>query len=126
MVADTVLSESVIGLILLPIAGNVAEHVTALSVATKNKMDLAIGVSVGSSIQITLFVTPLVVIIGWILGKDMTLYFSIFETIAMVASAFLVVVLILNGRTNYFEGSLLCACYVMVGAGACLLPDSSA
>jgi hypothetical protein len=62
---DPGLSEAFIGLILLPLVGNAAEHVTAVSVAWKNKMDLAIGVAVGSSIQIALFVTPLVVIVGW-------------------------------------------------------------
>jgi Ca2+:H+ antiporter len=78
-------------------------------------MDLALGVSVGSSIQIALFVTPVVVIAGWIMGKDMTMYFSIFETATMVSSALVVIVLILNGRTNYFEGSILCACYALIG-----------
>jgi Ca2+:H+ antiporter len=97
MVAHSPLSEPFIGLIILPIAGNVAEHITAMTVAAKNKMDLAIGVSVGSSIQIALFVTPLVVIVGWILDRDMTLYFSLFETVKLVATAFLVNFLILNG-----------------------------
>ena len=114
MVADTPLSEAFIGLIILPIAGNAAEHITAMTVASKNKMDLAIGVSVGSSIQIALCVTPAVVLLGWVMGKDMSLYFSLFETVTLVAAAGVVVVVILNGRTNYLEGWLLCACYVMV------------
>jgi Ca2+/H+ antiporter len=114
MVADTPLSEAFIGLIILPIAGNAAEHITAMTVASKNKMDLAIGVSVGSSIQIALCVTPAVVLLGWGMGKDMSLYFSLFETVTLVAAAGVVVVVILNGRTNYLEGWLLCACYIMV------------
>jgi Ca2+/H+ antiporter len=114
MVADTPLSEAFIGLIILPIAGNAAEHITAMTVASKNKMDLAIGVSVGSSIQIALCVTPAVVLLGWGMGKDMSLHFSLFETVTLVAAAGVVVVVILNGRTNYLEGWLLCACYVMV------------
>jgi Ca2+/H+ antiporter len=114
MVADTPLSEAFIGLIILPIAGNAAEHITAMTVASKNKMDLAIGVSVGSSIQIALCVTPAVVLLGWGMGKDMSLYFSLFETVTLVAAVGVVVVVILNGRTNYLEGWLLCACYFMV------------
>ncbi len=71
------LSEAFIGLILLPIVGNAAEHVTAVTVAIKNKMDLAIGVALGSSIQIAIFVTPLVVILGWIMNKEMSLFFTL-------------------------------------------------
>jgi Ca2+:H+ antiporter len=115
MVADTPLSEAFIGLIILPIAGNAAEHITAMTVASKNKMDLAIGVSVGSSIQIALCVTPAVVLLGWGMGKEMSLHFSLFETVTLVAAAGVVVVVILNGRTNYLEGWLLCACYIIVG-----------
>ncbi|KAH8803358.1 Ca2+ transporter [Xylogone sp. PMI_703] len=122
MVAQSPLSKSFIGLIILPIAGNVAEHITSLTVATKGKMDLAISVSLGSSIQISLFVTPIVVIMGWFLDQDMTLHFSIFETVTLVAAAFLVSIVIVNGRTNYLEGGLLFACYFILAVGAYLLP----
>lgn len=117
-------SETFVGLILLPIVGNAAEHVTAVTVAMKNKMDLAIGVAIGSSIQIALFVTPLVVILGWIMNKDMTLYFTLFETISMFVSAFIVNFLVLDGRSNYLEGSLLCASYVIIALAAFFYPDS--
>lgn len=90
LVDNTGVSEAFIGLIVLPIIGNAAEHVTAVTVAGKNKMDLAIGVAVGSSIQIALFVTPVVVLLGWALQKDMSLYFSLFETISLFVSAFIV------------------------------------
>jgi Ca2+:H+ antiporter len=113
MAEHSPLSEFFIGLIVLPIAGNVAEHVTAMTVASRGKMDLALGVSIGSSIQIGLFVMPIVVIAGWGLGREMTLYFEPFETVTLVASVFVVNVLIMNGKTNYLEGALLCACYVM-------------
>ncbi len=114
MVKHGPFSEIFVGLIILPLAGNVAEHITAMTIAAKNNMDLAIGVSVGSSIQIALFVTPLVIIVGWILDRDMSLYFNLFETVTLVASAFVVNFLILNGKTNYLEGALLCACYIIV------------
>jgi Ca2+:H+ antiporter len=64
------LSKTFVGLILLPIVGNAAEHATAVTVAVKDKMDLAIGVAVGSSMQIALLVLPLIVVIGWIMGKS--------------------------------------------------------
>ncbi|KAL2134989.1 hypothetical protein VTI74DRAFT_10124 [Chaetomium olivicolor] len=123
---ETGLSEAFIGLILLPLVGNAAEHVTAVSVAWKNKMDLAIGVAVGSSIQIALFVTPLVVILGWVLGKDLSLYFTIFETVCVFVSAFIVNFLVLDGRSNYLEGALLCAAYVIIAVAAFFYPHVQA
>jgi Ca2+:H+ antiporter len=115
-------SQAFIGLIILPIVGNAAEHVTAVTVAAKNKMDLAIGVAVGSSIQIALFVTPIVVLLGWILDTEMSLYFNIFETISLFVTAFVVNFLVLDGRSNYLEGSLLIAAYVIIAVGAFFYP----
>jgi Ca2+:H+ antiporter len=119
-------SEAFIGLILLPIVGNAAEHVTAVTVAMKNKMDLAIGVALGSSIQIALFVTPLVVILGWIMNKEMSLYFTLFETVSMFVSAFIVNFLVLDGRSNYLEGALLCSAYVIIAVAAFFYPNAEA
>ena len=70
------ISKAFIGLILIPIVGNAAEHVTAVVVAIRDKMDLAMGVAIGSSIQIALGVTPFLVIVGWIIGQPMTLRFE--------------------------------------------------
>ncbi|KAE8389652.1 Sodium/calcium exchanger protein-domain-containing protein [Aspergillus alliaceus] len=125
MIKSSSVSEAFIGLIILPIVGNAAEHVTAVSVATKNKMDLSIGVSVGSSIQIAIFVTPLVVIIGWCMDKDMSLYFTLFETICLFVTAFVVNFLVLDGRSNYLEGALLIAAYVIIGVAAFFYPPAS-
>jgi Ca2+:H+ antiporter len=84
-------SETFVGLILLPIVGNAAEHATAVTVACKDKMDLSIGVAVGSSMQIALLVLPFIVILGWILGNDdMTLYFDGFQVILLFVSVLLV------------------------------------
>ena len=66
--------------------GNAAEHVTAVVVALKDKMDLAIGVAIGSSMQIALLVTPFLVILGWIIGQPMTLHFETFETVVFFLS----------------------------------------
>ncbi|KAI6708145.1 hypothetical protein JHW43_009326 [Diplocarpon mali] len=117
------ISEAFIGLIILPIVGNAAEHVTAVTVASKNKMDLAIGVAVGSSIQIALFVTPFVVLLGWAMGQPMSLYFTLFETVCLFVSAFIVNFLILDGRSNYLEGALLCAAYVVIAVAAFFYPN---
>ena len=63
---------------------------------------------------VALFVTPVVVLLGWSLNKDMSLYFSLFETISLFVSAFIVNFLVLDGRSNYLEGALLCAAYVII------------
>ena len=123
VVQNSPVKEIFIGLIILPIVGNAAEHVTAVAVAMKNKMDLAIGVAVGSSIQIALFLTPLVVILGWILDHDMTLYFTLFETVCLFVSAFIVNFLVLDGRSNYLEGALLCTTYVIIALVAFYYPE---
>ncbi|KAK2732657.1 hypothetical protein FQN57_002587 [Myotisia sp. PD_48] len=100
------ISRTFIGLILIPIVGNAAEHVTAVVVAYKNKMDLAIGVAIGSSLQIALFVTPFLVILGWIIGQEMTLHFQTFETVTFFLSGLVVTLLIQDGKSNYLEGGL--------------------
>lgn len=123
LVSTTGVSEAFIGLIILPIVGNAAEHVTAVTVASKNKMDLAIGVALGSSIQIALFVTPVIVLLGWILNTEMSLYFSLFETVSLFASAFIVNYLMLDGRSNYLEGALLIAAYVIIAVSAYFYPS---
>ncbi|KAI0421748.1 Sodium/calcium exchanger protein-domain-containing protein [Xylaria grammica] len=125
VVESSSIKEIFIGLIILPIVGNAAEHVTAVTVAMKNKMDLAIGVAIGSSIQIALFITPLVVIIGWIIDQPMTLYFTLFETVSLFVSAFIINFLILDGRSNYLEGALLVATYVIIGIIAFFYPEGS-
>ncbi|PGG99964.1 calcium/proton exchanger [Blastomyces parvus] len=123
LVENTGLSQAFIGLIILPIVGNAAEHITAVVVAGKNKMDLAIGVALGSSIQIALFVTPVIVLLGWCLNTEMSLYFSLFETVSLFASAFIVNYLVLDGRTNYLEGALLISAYVIIALAAFFYPS---
>ncbi|KLU81346.1 calcium/proton exchanger [Magnaporthiopsis poae ATCC 64411] len=117
--------EAFIGLIVLPIVGNAAEHVTAITVALKNKLDLAIAVSIGSSIQIALFVTPFVVILGWTLDRGMTLRFTLFETVCLFLAAFIVNFLVLDGRSNYLEGALLLAAYIIIAVVAFYYPAAA-
>ena len=91
-----------VGLILLPIVGNAAEHATAVTVACKDKMDLAIGVAVGSSMQIALLVIPFVVVLGWIMGKeDMNLAFDGFQIAVLFVAVLLVNYLISDGKSHW-------------------------
>ncbi|KAF4470457.1 hypothetical protein FALBO_2639 [Fusarium albosuccineum] len=122
------LSEPLIGLIILPIVGNIAEYVTVVTVAVRGKLDLAIAVAVGSSIQIALCVTPLTVMAGWALQRKLELTFSVFEMVTLVGTVMLVNLLILNEgssslRTSGLKGALMCACYVIFGVGAYLSPS---
>jgi len=109
------ISETFAGMILLPIVGNAAEHLTAVTVSIKGKIDLAIGVAVGSSQQIAMMVTPLMVILGWILGQPMSLYFEIFETAVLFMTVVLVFALVLDGGSNWLEGSMLIGVYFILG-----------
>ena len=95
-------SRTFVGLILLPIVGNAAEHATAVTVAIKDKMDLSIGVAVGSSMQIALLLLPLIVVLGWILGKDeMNLSFDGFQIVVLFVSVLLVNYLIQDGESHW-------------------------
>lgn len=109
------ISKTFVGLILLPIVGNAAEHATAVTVAVKDKMDLAIGVAVGSSMQIALLVLPLMVILGWITGhNDMTLFFDTFQIAVLFISILLVNYLIMDGKSHWLEGVLLQTLYILI------------
>lgn len=109
------ISQEFLGLILLPIVGNAAEHATAVTVAIKDKMDLAIGVAVGSSMQVALFIIPLLVIIGWGMGLDeMSLSFDVFQVAILFVSVLLVNYLIADGKSHWLEGMLLMCLYVII------------
>jgi Ca2+:H+ antiporter len=101
------ISRAFIGLIIVPIIGNAGELTTTVSAAMKNNLDLSIGIIVGSTLQIALFVTPLMVVLGWIVHQPMTLQFDTFETTVFSLSVIVVNYLIQDGRTNYFAGALL-------------------
>ncbi|KAI0768060.1 calcium/proton exchanger [Trametes elegans] len=103
-----------IGLILLPIVGNAAEHVTAVTVSVKDKLTLSLGVAVGSSIQIALFVIPFIVTLGWILGKPLSLLFDPFESIVLFFSVLVVNYVVQDGKSNWLEGMILMCLYVIL------------
>ncbi|KAI4207163.1 MAG: hypothetical protein LQ346_000741 [Caloplaca aetnensis] len=117
------ISRTFIGLILLPIVGNAAEHVTAVVVAMKNKMDLAIGVAIGSSMQIALLVTPFLVVLGWIIDQPMTLHFEIFETVVFFLAVLVTNYLISDGKSNYLEGAMLLGMYIIIALAFYVYPD---
>jgi Ca2+:H+ antiporter len=112
------ISKNFVGLILLPIVGNAAEHATAVTVAVKDKMDLAIGVAVGSSMQIALLVLPFTVVLGWIIGQDMTLYFDGFQISVLFVAVLLVNYLIQDGKSHWLEGVLLMTLYIIIAVAA--------
>lgn len=108
------ISKSFIGIILLPIVGNAVEHVTAVKVALNDKMELAMGVAVGSATQVSLFVVPVVVIAGWAMGQPMTLAFPQFEIMIYLMSIVIVYAIIADGKSNWLEGSMLVTAYALV------------
>jgi len=107
-------SQEFVGIILLPIIGNAAEHYTAITVAMRNKMDLSLGVAAGSSCQMALLVTPFTVIVGWILDKEMTLNFHSFQLAVLLFSVLLVSTILNSGRSNWFVGYILLVTYFVV------------
>jgi Ca2+:H+ antiporter len=113
------ISQTFLGLIVIPIIGNAAEHATAVVVARKGKMDLALQIAMGSSAQVALFVAPLLVFIGAILGPSpsgvyMNLVFSPLEVVAVGLSTLLGAIVTLDGESHWFEGVQLLALYAMV------------
>jgi Ca2+:H+ antiporter len=115
-------SELFIGVILIPVVGNAAEHLTAVTVAMKNKMDLSLGIAVGSSTQIALFVAPLLVFLSLLFGEQMNLLFNPFELVAIGLAVLIVNVISLDGESNWFEGLQLLIAYA-IGAIAFFFHD---
>jgi Ca2+:H+ antiporter len=103
------------GVIVLPVIGNAAEHATAVTVAMKNKMDLSVSVAVGSSLQIALFVAPVLVLTGWLIGQPMDLDFNPFELVAVAVAVLIANSISSDGKSNWLEGILLLAAYVVLG-----------
>ena len=103
-----------IGVILLPFFGNAAEHFTAVLVAGKDKMDLSLAIAIGSSVQIAVFVAPLMVLFAWVMGVDISLKFGILETAATFMSVLVANFILNDGKTNWLEGVMLLACYVIL------------
>jgi Ca2+:H+ antiporter len=115
------LTQTFLGLIIIPIIGNAAEHATAVVVARKGKMDLALQIALGSSTQVALLVAPILVFAGVVLGRDMNLVFTPFEVIALGMATIVTAIITLDGESHWFEGVQLLAVYGMVAVGAFFL-----
>jgi Ca2+:H+ antiporter len=113
-----------VGVILVAIIGNAAEHSTAVLMASKNQMDLAMNIAVGSSIQVALFVAPVLVFIGYLSGQPMNLLFTTFEVVSVVLSVGVVSLIAMDGESNWMEGVQLLAVYVILAIAFYFLPEA--
>ena len=117
VVASLGVSELFLGVIVIPLVGNVAKHIVGVQVAVKNKMDLSLAISLGSSMQIALFVAPFLVFISLLFDRHMTLFFSIFEVAALFVSILLAALISVDGENNWLEGAQLLAVYLIIALG---------
>jgi Ca2+:H+ antiporter len=122
VVASLGVSEFFLGIILVPIVGNAAEHVVAVQVALRNEMDLSVEIAVSSSLQIALFVAPLLVFVSLAMGHPLSIVFSTFELIALSAAVLVTVMVSQDGESNWLEGAALLAVYLILGISFFLLP----
>eukprot|EP00405_Crypthecodinium_cohnii_P013854 CAMPEP_0206445278 /NCGR_PEP_ID=MMETSP0324_2-20121206/15414_1 /ASSEMBLY_ACC=CAM_ASM_000836 /TAXON_ID=2866 /ORGANISM="Crypthecodinium cohnii, Strain Seligo" /LENGTH=478 /DNA_ID=CAMNT_0053913465 /DNA_START=99 /DNA_END=1535 /DNA_ORIENTATION=+ len=112
--------------IVIPIVGNAVEHASAVCFAMHNKMEISLGVAIGSAVQISIFVIPLNVLAGWAMDKPMTLNFHVFETVILLLTTISVSFMISDGKSHWLKGAMLVSAYIMIGASfwAHAEPDS--
>ena len=116
------MTEIFVGVIVVAIIGNAAEHSTAVLMAMKNQMDLAYHIAVGSSMQIALFVAPVLVFLSYAIGQPMNLLFTNFEVITVGLAAGIVTLVAADGESNWMEGVLLLAVYIIIALAFFFLP----
>ncbi len=116
------LTEFFLGIIIIPLVGNIAEHLVAVQVAIKNKMELSLAVSLGSSIQIALFVAPALVFISLLFGQTLLLVFNPLELIALFGASAIAAFIALDGESNWLEGAMLLAIYLIVALAFFFIP----
>ncbi len=116
------ISEFFVGLILIPIIGNVAEHLVAVKVALANKMDLGVEIAIASSLQVALFVAPFLVFISLLFGNPLLLIFNQFELMALIVGVLIAALVSQDGESNWLEGAELLAVYVILSLAFFLLP----
>ncbi|MCL7971709.1 MAG: calcium/proton exchanger [marine benthic group bacterium] len=120
---DLGMNQVFVGVILVALVGNAAEHSTAVIMAAKNKMDLSVNIAVGSSIQIAMFIAPLLVFLSYVIGPaPMDLHFTALEVVAVVLSTGVMALVSLDGESHWMEGVQLLAVYVMLGLAFFFLP----
>ncbi|KAK9127983.1 hypothetical protein Syun_016780 [Stephania yunnanensis] len=110
------LSVSFLSVILLPIVGNAAEHAGAIIFAFKNKLDITLGVALGSASQISMFVVPLTIVVAWIMGINMDLDFNVLETCSLALAILVTAFTLQDGTSHYMKGFVLLLCYVVISA----------
>ncbi len=120
------LSQFFIGIIIIPIIGNVAEHVVAVQVAVKNRMDLSLGISLGSSLQVALFVAPVLVFISLLFSDKLLLVFNPYELLGLATASIVAAMVSQDGESNWLEGAELLAVYIILALAFFLLPGFSA
>jgi Ca2+:H+ antiporter len=116
------MSDVFVGVFIVAVVGNAAEHSTAVMVALKNKMDLAVNIAVGSSLQVALLVAPTLVFVSYAFGKPLDLLFTTFEIAAIVLSVAVVTLIASDGESNWMEGVLLLAVYAILGLAFYTMP----
>jgi Ca2+:H+ antiporter len=116
------LTQVFVGVILVALVGNAAEHSTAVLVAMKNKMDLALGIAMGSSLQIALFVAPVLVFASYLTGMPLDLIFTPFEVAAVTISVLVVGFVAMDGESHWMEGMMLVGVYLMLAIAFYFLP----
>ncbi|MCC7202565.1 MAG: calcium/proton exchanger [Nitrospirae bacterium] len=116
------LTQVFVGVIIVAIIGNAAEHSTAVLVALKNQMDLAINIAVGSTIQIALFVAPVLVFASYAMGQPMNLLFTTFEVVSIALAVGIVSIISMDGESNWMEGVQLVAVYIILAIAFYFLP----
>ncbi|HSJ58518.1 MAG TPA: calcium/proton exchanger [Anaerolineae bacterium] len=122
VVLEIGISEFFLGIIIVPLIGNVAEHLVAVQVALKNKMELSLAISVGSSLQIALFVAPLLVFVSLFMGNPLTLVFNQFELIALMVAVLIAAMVSLDGESSWLEGAMLLTLYIIIALAFFWLP----
>ena len=109
--------EMFVGAIIVGIVGNAAEHSSAIVLARKGKMDLSIGIAAGSGTQIALFVVPILVLVGIVLGQPFTLEFTLYELVTLFLAAIIMNLIAFDGKSNWFEGIMLTSVYIIIAIG---------
>lgn len=113
LTAEFGISELFVGVILVPIVGNIAEHIVGVQIAYKNNMDFSMAISLGSSIQVALLVTPILVFLGPLLGHPLDLTFTLLELGALGAAVITTAFVAMDGKSNWLEGAMLIGVYVI-------------
>lgn len=118
------MTEFFLGIIIIPLVGNIAEHLVSVEMAAKNDMELSLAISLGSSLQIALFVAPLLVFISLLFDHTLLLVFTDLELIALFSASLVMSLIALDGESNWLEGAMLLAVYLMIAVAFYVIPPA--